>query len=53
VNSFVPEFKMALYSRRFNDTNIIQAESQEALLRYEEHASQNASNGGIITGLIP
>ena len=33
--------------------NIIQAESQEALLRYKEHASQNASNGGIIIGLIP
>jgi hypothetical protein len=33
--------------------NIIQAESQEALLRYKEQSSQNASNGGIITGPIP
>jgi len=33
--------------------NIIRAESREARLRYKEHASQNASNGGIITGLIP
>jgi hypothetical protein len=33
--------------------NIIQTESQEALIRYKEHASQNASNGGIITGIIP
>jgi len=33
--------------------NMIQAESQEALLRYKGHASQNASNGSIISGLIP
>jgi hypothetical protein len=33
--------------------NIIQTESQEALLRYKGHASQNASNCGIVTGLIP
>lgn len=40
------------YTVRFNDINIIQAESQEALLRHKQHASKNASNG-IITDLIP
>ena len=33
--------------------NILQAELQEALLRYKKDASQTASNGGIITGLKP
>jgi hypothetical protein len=51
MNSFVPEFKTALYSRRFNNININQAKAQDALA--QTVCFTNASNGGIITGLTP